>query len=117
MNENRGTSPIAGGTRLRSVPRSLLLGLIGLYQRHVSGLFGQRCRFHPTCSSYAAEAIEVHGVVIGVMLSAWRLLRCTPLTPGGIDPVPQRFRRLHALVTRGVASEVAYDSVIRNGGR
>ena len=52
------------------------------------------CRFHPTCSHYAVEALERHGLVAGVWLAAWRLLRCQPLHPGGLDPVPETFRWL-----------------------
>jgi len=47
------------------------------------------CRFYPSCSTYAQQAIERHGLVKGVILGAWRLLRCQPLNPGGIDEVPQ----------------------------
>lgn len=56
----------------------------------VSPLFGERCRFYPTCSEYAAEAVLKHGVVKGLLLALWRLLRCHPLSKGGIDTVPQR---------------------------
>lgn len=68
---------------------------IRLYQRTLSpalpALFGPACgcRFAPTCSHYAADAIRVHGVLVGVGLAAIRLLKCTPLHPGGLDPVPE----------------------------
>jgi putative membrane protein insertion efficiency factor len=67
----------------------VLLGLIWVYRSAVGPMVGGRCRFHPSCSAYAAEAVRVHGAVKGVMLSVWRVLRCSPLTPGGPDPVPQ----------------------------
>ncbi|MBL9209686.1 MAG: membrane protein insertion efficiency factor YidD, partial [Opitutaceae bacterium] len=51
------------------------------------------CRFSPTCSHYAAEAIRTHGAVVGVGLAAIRLVKCTPLHPGGVDPVPPRRTR------------------------
>jgi putative membrane protein insertion efficiency factor len=79
-----------------SLPRRVLLGLIALYQRTLSPLlpavFGPACgcRFHPTCSRYAAEAVASHGAIRGAWLAAVRLLKCTPLHPGGPDPVPPR---------------------------
>ena len=66
----------------------LITGAIRLYQRFVSPFLGANCRFYPSCSSYACEAIEKHGVLRGVWLSARRLCRCHPFHPGGIDPVP-----------------------------
>lgn len=61
---------------------------VGAYRRYVSPLLGRHCRFHPTCSRYAQEAVGVHGVVRGGLLALRRLLRCHPLHPGGFDPVP-----------------------------
>ncbi len=66
------------------------LGLIRLYQRRVSGGLPPACRFQPTCSHYAYEAIDLHGALRGSVLALWRLLRCNPLSRGGIDNVPQR---------------------------
>lgn len=68
--------------------RSLLLALIWFYQKLVSPLLPQACRFHPTCSEYAKEALLRHGVLKGVLLTLWRLLRCQPYCRGGFDPVP-----------------------------
>ena len=68
--------------------RALLIGLIRLYQRLLSPLLGPRCRFHPTCSTYAVQALERHGVVRGSVLAARRIARCHPLNEGGFDPVP-----------------------------
>jgi putative membrane protein insertion efficiency factor len=68
--------------------KRLPLAFIRLYQRGVSGGLPPACRFQPTCSQYAYEAIELHGVVRGGALAAWRLLRCNPLNDGGIDNVP-----------------------------
>lgn len=79
---------------LLRLPTLPLLALIWIYQRGISpsipALFGPTCscRYHPTCSHYAAEALRTHGVLIGVFLAARRLLRCTPFHPGGEDPVP-----------------------------
>lgn len=64
--------------------------LISAYQRVVSPLTGRRCRYYPTCSAYAAEAVREVGVVRGVLLAGWRLLRCNPWTAGGVDHVRDR---------------------------
>lgn len=71
--------------------KRLLLALIAAYGRWISGARPRRCRYEPTCSAYAAEAIERFGVGRGVLLAAWRLLRCNPLSHGGFDPVRERF--------------------------
>lgn len=68
--------------------KSFLIGLIHLYRRILSPWIGQQCRFQPTCSHYAEQAIELYGPWRGAWLAARRLLRCHPLLPGGHDPVP-----------------------------
>jgi uncharacterized protein len=68
--------------------RRILIGLIKGYQLVISPHLGQCCRFHPTCSCYAREAIERHGPLKGLSLTTRRILRCHPLNEGGIDPVP-----------------------------
>ncbi|MGH2807953.1 MAG: membrane protein insertion efficiency factor YidD [Actinomycetota bacterium] len=68
----------------------VLTGVIAAYRRWISPLFGPRCRFHPTCSAYAAEAISTHGAARGSWLALRRIARCHPWNPGGVDPVPQR---------------------------
>lgn len=69
--------------------KHLLIKLIRLYQRGVSPLKSAPCcRFVPTCSSYAIQAIERHGAWKGGLLALWRLLRCNPFSKGGYDPVP-----------------------------
>lgn len=65
-----------------------LVALVRLYQRFVSPGLPAACRFHPSCSSYAAEALTRHGAARGSWLAARRLSRCHPFHPGGIDPVP-----------------------------
>ena len=72
--------------------RKLILGLIKLYQYTLSPLLGSNCRFHPTCSAYAVEAIDKYGVVRGGYLSLRRLIKCHPFHSGGFDPVPDSKR-------------------------
>ncbi|QDH70415.1 membrane protein insertion efficiency factor YidD [Marilutibacter alkalisoli] len=67
----------------------LLIALLRFYKRWISPLLGPRCRFHPTCSVYAMQAIAQYGALKGSWLAARRVLRCHPLHPGGYDPVPQ----------------------------
>jgi uncharacterized protein len=78
--------------------RAALLGLIGLYRVSLGPLLQGRCRFHPSCSAYALEAIRTHGAFRGGILAVWRVLRCSPLTAGGLDPVPPRGPRENAVV-------------------
>lgn len=73
--------------------RGALVGAIRGYKLLVSPFLPPACRFQPTCSEYAAEAVEQHGVTRGAALAAWRLLRCNPLSRGGFDPVPPEFPR------------------------
>jgi hypothetical protein len=68
--------------------RVVLKGFIRLYRYFLSPMLGPNCRFYPSCSCYAEEAIEHHGVVRGGYLAARRILRCHPWHPGGYDPVP-----------------------------
>ena len=68
--------------------RTVLLGLIRIYQVLLSPFFGQQCRFYPTCSNYAREAIERHGSLKGSWLAVRRIAHCGPWHPGGTDPVP-----------------------------
>jgi uncharacterized protein len=68
--------------------RWALLGLIVAYRVTLSGWLGGQCRFSPSCSHYAQDAIRTHGAVRGAYLSTRRLLRCNPFHPGGLDPVP-----------------------------
>jgi len=69
----------------------VVLAPVRLYRRYLSPLKPTpSCRFHPTCSEYAIQAVETHGVVKGLALATWRVLRCHPFNPGGYDPVPPR---------------------------
>ena len=69
----------------------LLLGLVHFYRYVISPLLGPRCRFYPTCSQYALDAIRIHGAIKGSWLTAKRLSRCHPLNEGGDDPVPPKY--------------------------
>ena len=71
----------------------LILKSIKAYRKGISPLTPPACRFIPTCSAYALEAIETHGVIKGGGLSIWRILRCNPFGKGGYDPVPAKKKR------------------------
>lgn len=71
----------------------ILIWLITLYRKYISPLKRPCCRFTPTCSQYAIEAIEEWGAIRGLALAVWRILRCNPFGRGGIDPVPRRNSR------------------------
>ncbi|MBI5831637.1 MAG: membrane protein insertion efficiency factor YidD [Armatimonadetes bacterium] len=86
QSEPRGDSPESA--RRVSLPARLVVWLIGLYKRFLSPLLPPMCRFEPTCSQYAAQAIGRHGLWRGGWLALRRLLRCNPMFPGGPDPVP-----------------------------
>ena len=68
---------------------AFLLLPIRFYQRYVSALLGQNCKYFPSCSSYAVQALTRHGLIKGTLLAVWRLLRCNPWSRGGSDRVPQ----------------------------
>jgi hypothetical protein len=69
--------------------KRIVIKMIRFYQRHLSGLKrNYHCIYTPTCSQYGIEAIEKYGVIRGVTLTAWRILRCNPFAKGGYDPVP-----------------------------
>jgi putative membrane protein insertion efficiency factor len=73
--------------------RRLAIASIRFYQRRISPGLPPSCRFQPTCSDYAIEAIETRGAARGMAMGLWRILRCNPLNDGGFDPVPERPER------------------------
>lgn len=68
--------------------KTVFISCIRFYQKHISPLFPPRCKYYPTCSHYAVEAITKYGVLKGSLLAIWRILRCNPFSKGGYDPVP-----------------------------
>ena len=94
----------------------LLIALVRLYRLTLSGLLGGQCRFYPSCSSYALDAIRLHGATRGTLLAAWRIARCGPFTDGGVDPVPPP--RARAAASAGAYDVVIHDTVRdRTGAR
>jgi putative membrane protein insertion efficiency factor len=81
-----------------TVFKGIFLLPVRLYQRLMSPLMPARCKYHPTCSAYAVEAVRSYGPVRGAILAGWRLLRCNPLSNGGLDPVSHQrlFHQRHA---------------------
>ena len=67
--------------------RPLAVGVLRVYQRAISPALPRRCKYHPTCSQYALDALRKHGLVRGSLLAGWRLLRCNPWSRGGVDYV------------------------------
>jgi len=70
----------------------IFIAIIRGYQMLLSPLLGRNCRFHPSCSQYAIEALRIHGLIRGSGYAVWRILRCHPFSRGGYDPVPERTR-------------------------
>lgn len=71
--------------------KRILLSLISFYRKCISPLTPPKCKYYPTCSCYAYDAVKKHGAAKGSALAVWRLLRCNPWSMGGIDPVPDKF--------------------------
>jgi uncharacterized protein len=89
------------------VKRLALLPLAA-YQRWISPAFPRRCRYEPTCSAYTGQAVRRFGLLRGLVLAAWRLLRCNPFSHGGFDPVPRRFTlRAHPVDPAAYHGEVS----------
>ena len=89
-----GESTVPGGSngpRRTSLAARMLIAVVRLYRKTLSPLLPECCRFWPTCSAYAIEALQKHGFCKGLVLTAWRLLRCQPFAKGGFDPVPDVF--------------------------
>lgn len=94
------SADVTHAPRMSGVARLLSVLILG-YQRFLSPLLSPRCRFEPSCSAYAGEAVAAHGAARGSLLAVWRLLRCQPFGTPGYDPVPERH---HAAVDRREAA-------------
>lgn len=92
--------------------KHVLIALLKVYRLVVSPLYGNVCRYYPSCSAYALRAVEVHGAVRGTWLAGRRLLRCHPWTPGGYDPVPgtPEWREEQALLAAGAPAGSSTDA-------
>ncbi|MGH2913910.1 MAG: membrane protein insertion efficiency factor YidD [Solirubrobacteraceae bacterium] len=73
-----------------TIARRLAVAPIRVYQLVLSPLVGQRCRYYPSCSEYAVQAVQRFGILRGLVLAGWRLLRCNPWSPGGLDPIEEQ---------------------------
>lgn len=92
------------------LPRLFLISGVRGYRRWISPLSSPQCKYHPTCSTYALEALEVHGAVKGSALSVWRVARCNPWSDGGVDDVPLPGQRLFRLRRNNTAMMASSDS-------
>jgi putative membrane protein insertion efficiency factor len=70
-----------------ALPRNLVIGLLIAYRKFISPLYGDVCRYYPTCSAYGLGQVQQRGVIAGSLLTAWRILRCNPWSAGGVDKV------------------------------
>ncbi|WP_425955557.1 membrane protein insertion efficiency factor YidD [Xylanimonas sp. McL0601] len=89
---------------LRGIPASVLVGMIRVYQVVISPMTGPTCKYYPSCSHYAVQAIRTHGALRGTGLALWRILRCNPWSLGGVDDVPPARPRRHTLTRDDVAA-------------
>ena len=86
---------------LALLPRNACVAILRAYRATVSPLYGDVCRYYPSCSRYALEAIQQHGAVKGIGLGAWRIVRCHPWAAGGIDDVPAPRTTKYSLTRSG----------------
>lgn len=77
---------------IRNIIINIFLLPVRFYRKFISPLKPPSCRFFPSCSAYALEAFSIHGIIKGLILSVWRIIRCNPYNVGGIDYVPKKFR-------------------------
>lgn len=73
--------------------KKLFIKIIRFYQKNISSNTSSKCKYYPTCSNYAIEAISIHGAFKGTLLAVFRILRCNPFSKGGYDPVPEKKKK------------------------
>lgn len=83
------------------LPRNIGVGVMLLYRRFISPLYGNVCKYYPTCSDYTMQAIRNRGFITGVIVGSWRILRCNPFSSGGIDKPNALPKQRYALTSRG----------------
>ncbi len=99
-----GSAHLRGRSVIRSIPllpRNAVLAFLMGYRKVISPLYGEVCAYYPSCSAYAVGAVQQHGAARGVLLSAWRILRCNPWTRGGVDDVRPHEHFRYDLTPRG----------------
>jgi putative membrane protein insertion efficiency factor len=92
--------------RLALLPRNAVIVLLKAYRLLISPLYGNVCRYHPSCSRYALEAVQQSGVVIGSALAVARIVRCNPWSRGGVDDPPQRLKAAYRITPLGFVEPV-----------
>lgn len=97
------------------LPRNLCVVILRLYRAIISPLYGDVCRYYPSCSAYALEAIQRHGVVKGIWLGTRRIARCHPWAAGGIDDVPAHRSHTHSVTNFGFVTTTGFDLVKHEG--
>lgn len=96
------------GVALLLAPRNVVILLLKAYRAVISPLYGDVCRYHPSCSRYALEAVQQSGVVIGSALAVARIVRCNPWSRGGVDDPPQRLRPTYRITQLGFVGHVEH---------
>ena len=108
MTRTVSASDAIGAFVVKRLPRRLLLAVIRAYQRWISPGLPRRCKYHPTCSDYAVQAVTELGAVRGTIVAGWRVLRCNPLSDGGIDDLAdRRLFRARDAAGRGASADAA----------
>lgn len=93
--------PLRLAQELWLLPRNASIGFMLFYRRLISPLYGEVCRYYPSCSRYALEVFQRQGFALGVLLAVWRLLRCNPFSPGGVNDAPEREHPRFPINARG----------------
>ncbi|MFP7834439.1 membrane protein insertion efficiency factor YidD [Marisediminicola sp. LYQ134] len=107
----------ATATFIMLIPRNVCVVILKVYRAVISPLYGEVCRYYPSCSAYALQSIQLHGVVRGVWLGSRRLARCHPWAEGGIDDVPPSHRHHHAVSDFGFVTPERTTTIAAPGGK